>query len=240
MCHSPSASATPRTRRTFCPTSSRTKGGASTRTSSDNALPLPCCLPLSLVLPRSCCLARARASRSRFLSPARPRSRRCSLAVTQRARCTLLDKLKNKKGHPNNNLVRQAVLPLSRAASRSLSLSLSLSPPLSCASRSCSPPLVADRRRGLRGPEAAPAAREHACVRGVTLAKKWPASLAVREVLVQTAQVAADAAAVARAAVAPLASPSSLPCLSLLRARAHVPVHPCTVRAVTLAKNCRP
>ena len=130
MCHSPSASATPRTRRTFCPTSSRTKGGASTRTSSDNALPLPCCLPLSLVLPRSCCLARARASRSRFLSPARPRSRRCSLAVTQRARCTLLDKLKNKKGHPNNNLVRQAVLPLSRAASRSLSLSLSLSPSL--------------------------------------------------------------------------------------------------------------
>ena len=90
----------------------------------------------SLLLPPSlsCCLARA-ASCSCLLSPVRPRSRRRSPALTQRAarRSDPLDKLKYKRGRQNKNLVQTAALPLSRAASPSLSLlcCLSLVRPLS-------------------------------------------------------------------------------------------------------------
>ena len=65
-CPSSSASATPRTRRTRCSTCPRTKGGASTRTSSDKPRFLPCALPLRVCVRAQVQIAR---SRQRACSP---------------------------------------------------------------------------------------------------------------------------------------------------------------------------
>ena len=89
-------------------------------------------LSLETSLSLSCCLARARASRSRLLSPARLRPRRCCLAVTQRARCARQDQ--EQKGAPE-----QEPRATSRAPSFSCCFSLSL-PLLCCLSRAASRP----------------------------------------------------------------------------------------------------
>ena len=152
------------------------------------ALPLSCCLSLSLVLPRSRCpLPVLPLSRAPSLSPV--------LSRFDSAR-TSLDKLKNKCERLDKNLVQKS------ARAPSLSSCLLLSLLLVCclsraASRTCALSLVAGRRRWPMGPELESGG-----------ALYWLTGLGAREVTVLPARTAIETATMARAAAAIIAAPA--------------------------------
>jgi len=151
-------------------------------------LPLSCCLSLSLVLPRSRCpLPVLPLSCAPSLSPA--------LSRFDSTR-TLLDKLKNKSGRLNKNLVQKS--PRAPSLSSCLLLSLLLVGCLSrAASRTCALSLVAGRRRWPMGPTLESGG-----------ALYWLTGLGAREGTVLLAHTAIETATTARAAAPILAAPA--------------------------------
>ena len=108
-------------------------------------------LSLETSLSLSCCLARARASRSRLLSPACPRPRRCCLAVTQRARCSTRSRTKGgARTRTSCDKPRSLSLVLPFALSLPLLCCLSRAASRPCALRSCPQTGANDRGRARR------------------------------------------------------------------------------------------